>query len=257
MLFALPLILKGFGRALGPNVINLKLQYQPPSRTHLFGTDALGRPLLARTLLGTGLSLEVAARALAIAFVLAIVLGAIAGNTKGRWPDLAISWMIALLHTIPFVLIAIAVAAVLLPGLTSISIVIGIVAWAAPARIVRAEVMVLRSARFVAAQRAFGFHPVTIFFRSVLPLCVVPPLASLLYLLPELIGIDVGLSFFGLGAQPPIPTVGRLVYDGLNLFQNGWWLAVAPASLLLLFFLILYACLAGSKIARQYRAYGF
>ena len=122
---------------------------------------------------------------------------------------MVVRWIIALLFTVPFILIVVAVFAVIEPGITRAYIAIGCIGWAAPARIVRTEVMRVRSSQFVLAERAAGFSRTRILLRSVLPVCALPGLVSLLYFTPELIGIEVGLSFFGLGAAPPTPTLGH------------------------------------------------
>jgi peptide/nickel transport system permease protein len=248
----LPFGLLQIGERSDPYHVDVARRYQPPSLAHPFGTDELGRNVLARTLLATGLSLSVVGRSLLVAFVLAVVLGGIAGLYKGRLPDHAISYLIALLHTIPFILISVALAAVLQAAIGSIYLIIGCIAWAAPARLVRAEVMRLRDARFVQAQRAFGLSPTAIFSKSILPLTVLPPFIGLLYLTPELLGIDVGLSYFGLGAQPPTPTVGRLIYDGINTFRSAWWLTVMPSVALMFFILALYGLLSMFKDKRRF-----
>lgn len=216
---------------------------QPPAAANLFGTDSLGRDHFARTMLATGLSLKVAGRAFVVAFVLALLLGGIAGLCKDHWPDRIISYTISLILTVPFILLAVALAAVLLASLEVIYLIVGGIAWAPPARIVRAEVARMREARFIVAEKAFGMPPTTIFFRSILPAVVLPPFISLLYLLPELVGLDVGLSYFGLGAQPPTPTLGRLIFDGLGYLRTAWWISLMPTFVLVTFFLGLYLVL--------------
>jgi len=248
----LPFGLVQTGERSEPYQVDVAKRYEPPSLAHPFGTDDLGRNMLARTLLATGLSLSVVGRSLVVAFVLAVVFGGIAGLYKGRLPDHAISYFIALLHTVPFILISVALAAVLQAGIGSIYMIIGCIAWAAPARLVRAEVMRLRDARFVQFQRAFGLSPSAILCKSILPLTLLPPFIGLLYLTPELLGIDVGLSYFGLGAQPPTPTVGRLIYEGINTFRSAWWLTVMPSAVLMLFILTLYAILGVFKARRRF-----
>lgn len=226
--------------------IDLSNRLSTPSLAQPFGSDSLGRDHLTRTLLATGLSLKVAGRAFLLAFILAVVLGSVAGLFKDLWPDRILSYLIALIHTVPFILLAVALAAVLQADLETIYLIVGGIAWAPPARIVRAQVGKLRDARYVVAQKAFGFHPLTIFWRSILPAVILPPFITLIYLLPELIGLDVGLSYFGLGAQPPTPTLGRLIFDGLTYLRTAWWISLMPTIVLVGFFLILYAVIRRS-----------
>lgn len=236
----LPEILQPLGTRLDPYKVTVADRLQPPSGQRWFGTDSLGRDLLARSLTATAISLRVVGRAMAVAYLLAMLLGTVAGYWHGRWPDRAISYVIALLHTVPFILIVIACTTVLGGSLNAIYLIIGCVTWAAPARLVRAEVMQLRSAPFVRAQRAMGFGPAMIFRRAILPLTFGPPLVALLYLIPEIIGLDVGLSYFGLGAQPPTPTVGRLIFDGATNYSGGWWLPLLPALVLVLIVVLIH-----------------
>lgn len=244
----LPEILLPLGERLDPYHVEIGKRLQPPSMQIWFGTDSLGRDLLARSLTATAISLRVAGQAMAIAYGLALILGTIAGYWSNRWPDKLISYLIALLHTVPFILIVIACATVLGGGLNVIYVIIGCVAWAAPARLVRLEVMQLRQASFVRAQRALGFGWFMIFRRAILPLAFSPPLIALLFLTPEIIGLDVGLSYFGLGAQPPTPTIGRLIFEGANNYTSGWWLPILPA-----FILILIAVLAQKMVPSSAR----
>ncbi|MBE0541756.1 MAG: ABC transporter permease [Verrucomicrobia bacterium] len=236
----MPELLVRIGGTNDPFTTAIGNRLQPPGGDNLFGTDSLGRDHFARTMLATGLSLRVAGRAFVLAFVLALLLGSIAGLCKGRWPDRLITYIISVIHTVPFILLAVALAAVLQASLEVIYLIVGGIAWAPPARIVRAEVARMRGARFVIAERAYGVPPVTIFLRSILPTAVLAPFISLLYLLPELVGLDVGLSYFGLGAQPPTPTLGRLIFDGLGYLRTAWWISLLPALVLVTFFLLLY-----------------
>ena len=199
-----------------------------PTSEHWFGTDALGRSQWDRTLLGTALSFRTVGGSLAVAFPLSLVLGGIAGLTVGRWPDRLIGWIIALLHTTPFFLLVVALAAVLGSGTAALPWIIGGVVWAAPARIVRAEVHRISQAPFVRAEQALGCDAPTVFTRSLLPFGVAPASVSLLYLFPEIIGIDAVLSIFGLGAQPPTPSLGGLIFDGIRRWDAAPWLAGLP-----------------------------
>lgn len=233
VLALLPAALMLAGTARDPYLVDTTRAYQAPSWNYPFGTDGLGRDMLARTVYATGLSLKVVFSAVVISFALALLLGGIAGYTHGKWPDRAISWFVSLLFTVPFILIVVALFAVLPPSIEAAYLAIGFIGWAAPARIVRAEVLRVRASQFVLAERAFGFSAPRILVRSIIPLCAVPAFLSILYFVPELIGLEVGLGFFGLGASPPIPSLGSLIYNGLNEFSAGWWLPLLPAAVLL------------------------
>jgi peptide/nickel transport system permease protein len=230
-----PLLLSAIGNSVGPGpyAIETTGAYVAPTSGHPFGTDGLGRDLLARTISATGLSLRVVQQSVVLSFFLALALGGLAGYFQGRWLDTVVTWTISLLFTIPFILIVVAVFAVAEPSLDRAYLVIGCIGWAAPARIVREEVIRVRASQFVLAERAYGYSDPRILAKSILPVCSLPAFLSLLYFVPELIGLEVGLSFFGLGADPPTPTLGGLIYNGLSEFSTGWWLPVMPALSLL------------------------
>ena len=230
---AAPFALMAAGQARDPFLIDTARAYLAPALDQPFGTDGLGRDLLARTLYAAGLSLKVVAQSVAVSLALALALGGAAGYTAGHLTDRVISWIISLVYTVPFILIVVAVLTVIEPSIQRAYLTIGCIGWAAPARLVRAAVIEVRGARYVLAYRAFGFSATEVFTTALLPRSLIPAVLSLAYFVPELIGIEVGLSFFGLGAPPPTPTLGRLIYDGLSEFQTAWWLSVAPAGVLL------------------------
>jgi len=232
-LAALPVALCVSGNRLDPITPNPQLANEAPNLQQWAGRDELGRSTLARVSLAGGLSFGAACLALLLTLFLALLLGGIAGSYHDQWPDHLISWLIALLHTIPFFLLVVVAAAIWRPGLFGAFLIVGIFAWAAPARLARAEFLRLRQATHVTAARAMGFPAAAIFFRQTLPLAFLPAFTSVLILLPELIGLDVGLGFFGLGAQPPTPTLGRLLYAGLSRLNSAPWLAVAPCAVII------------------------
>jgi len=232
------------GQALDPYSTHPALQYAPPSLESfgaIFGRDALGRSVFARTMYATGLSLQVVLMSVGVSFILSLLLGATAGYFHHEWPDAIISWLISLLYTVPPILIVIAVMTVLGSGLTKAFLVIGFVGWAAPARLIRAEVMRLRRSGFVLASRSLGFSDPWILTKEVLLPSFMPGLLALLYYIPELVSLEVGLSFFGIGADPPTPSLGRLIYQGAtNVYAGGWWLLI-PAMVLLVLMAGIYA----------------
>ena len=239
---AAPFALMAAGEARDPFLVDTARAYLAPGPDQPFGTDALGRDLLARTLYAAGLSLKVVAQSVVLSLVLALLLGGAAGYAAGRPLDRVIGWTISLLYTVPFIFVVVAILTVLQPGLERAYVVIGCIGWAAPARLVRATVIELRGTRYVLALRAFGFSPTQILTTTLLPRSLLPAVLSLAYFVPELIGIEVGLSFFGLGAPPPTPTLGRLIYDGLSEFQTAWWLSLTPAGVLLAMTASVVAC---------------
>jgi peptide/nickel transport system permease protein len=206
---------------------------QAPSSDAWFGTDPLGRCQWNRALVGAAVSLRVVAGALLLALPVSIVLGAIAGATAGRWQDMIISWFVALLHTVPFFLLVVSVAAIVGPGTKVLPWLVGGVIWAPAARLVRTETIRILHGRFVRTSRAYGASPVQIFIRSLMPLATPPAAVSLFYLVPEIIGIDAILTLFGLGPKPPTPSLGGLVFEGIRRWDSAPWLAGGPCILLI------------------------
>lgn len=212
-----------------------------PSVESPFGTDELGRSMLARCAVALSLALRGASVALVTSGILAILMGGIAGWWRGRWIDGVVSWLIGVLHTVPFLLLVAAFGAVVQASWTLIYFLAGCVVWAAPARLVRAEVMRVRSSAYARASKAFGFGVGATLIRVVAPASIPPVLLSLLMIFPELLILDVGLSFFGIGAQPPTPTLGRLLLDGFEKVQSAPWLSVFPLICLMLACIGLYS----------------
>lgn len=204
-----------------------------PSVGAWFGTDSLGRSQWHRSLVGAAVSMRVVAGSLAFALPVSLVLGAIAGSHIGKWPDQVISWLIALLHTIPFFLIVVSVAALVGPGTSVLPWLVGSVIWAPAARLVRAETAAILEGRFVRTGHAMGASPVQIFSRCLLPLITPPATVSLFYLVPEIIGIDAILALFGLGPKPPTPSLGGLVFEGIHRWDSAPWLAGCPCLILI------------------------
>jgi peptide/nickel transport system permease protein len=222
---------------------------QAPSGTEWFGTDPLGRSQWHRCLIGTAISLRTVAGSLVLALPVSLLLGAIAGSLAGRWPDHVISWFIALLHTIPFFLLVVAVAALAGPGTKVLPWLVGAVIWAPAARLVRTETIRILDGRFVRASRAAGASPAQIFSRCLLPLITPPATISLFYLFPEIIGIDAILTLFGLGPKPPTPSLGGLVFDGIRRWDAAPWLAGCPCLILMALCLLIH--FLADRIAEQ------
>jgi len=220
-----------------------------PSASEWFGTDPLGRSQWNRTLIGTAISLKTAAGSLALSLPLGLVFGAVAGCRAGRWPDRAVSWLIALLHTVPFFLLVVAMAALVGPGTNLLPWLIGCVIWAPAARLVRTETIRILESSYVRAARAAGASPFQLFARSLFPQITPPAAVCLFYLFPEIIGIDAILTLFGLGPKPPTPTLGTLIFEGIRRWNSAPWLAGLPCLLLLLLCLMVH--FLADRIAEQ------
>jgi len=205
---------------------------RPPSADHPLGTDDLGRDVFSRTLHGLHRTLRISLAALVLSLVSGVAVGAWAGFHHGRWPDRLVSWWTSVLMALPGLLLLMGVMAVVEPGATGAYLALSAVLWVIPARIVRGEVVRLRTAAFVEAERVLGVPTARIVFGTVLPMAFRPALVASLGLLAELVGLEAGLAFLGLGVQPPEPSLGKMVFDGLSLLGSAWWTSVPPAAVL-------------------------
>jgi peptide/nickel transport system permease protein len=199
---------------------------QPPSWAHLLGTDALGRDVLSRTLHGARHSIPIAVTVVAVAVAIGASLGAIAGFLGG-FVDTVVMRMVDVTLSFPPMLLAMAVAASLGPGLENAAIAMIIVWWPVYARLMRAQVLEVREREHVEAAIAGGASRPRVLTKHVLPLCWTPVLISATMDLGQVILLSASLSFIGLGATPPTPEWGSMISDGASQFYS-WWVALGP-----------------------------
>jgi peptide/nickel transport system permease protein len=199
---------------------------KPPSLDHWLGTDALGRDVLSRTLHGARYSLPIAVIVVGIAVSFGALLGAI-GGYLGGWADSIIMRLVDITLSFPPILLAMAVAASLGPGLGNATIAMVIVWWPVYARLMRAQVLEVREREHVEAAVAAGASRPRILFKHILPLCWTPVLISATMDLGQVILLAASLSFIGLGATPPTPEWGSMIAEGAAQFYS-WWVAFGP-----------------------------
>lgn len=204
---------------------------QPPSWAHWLGTDALGRDVLTRTLYGARHSLPIAVAVVTIAVTIGALLGAISGFVGG-FLGAAIMRMVDITLSFPPMLLAMAVAASLGPGLENAAVAMVIVWWPVYARLTRAQVLEVREREHVEAAVAAGATPRRVLFKHVLPLCWTPVLIGATMDLGQVILLAASLSFIGLGAKPPAPEWGSMISDGASQFYS-WWVALGPGMAIL------------------------
>jgi peptide/nickel transport system permease protein len=216
-----------------PSAIDIKSILTGPSFSHPFGTDDLGRDVLSRMIWGSRVSLKVGFSAVGIATLIGILLGSLAGYYGGILDSL-IMRAVDIMLTLPTIFLILAVIAILEPSIWNIMVVIGLTSWMEPARLIRAEFLSLKEREFVVAARAIGASDARIIFRHVLPNGLSPILVSATMGVGGAILIESGLSFLGLGVQPPTPSWGSLLASGKDNIEIAWWLSAFPGLAILL-----------------------
>ncbi|HEY7519131.1 MAG TPA: ABC transporter permease [Methylomirabilota bacterium] len=216
-----------------PLSVNIRHRLGPPAwmsggdPAHILGTDQIGRDLLSRMIYGGRVSLAIGVAAVLISSTIGVLLGLSAGYF-GRRLDWTIMTFINVMLTFPFVLLALAVIAVLGPSLINMIIVLGVADWPLYARVIRAETMAIREREFVLAGRAVGMSHFRIIFRQILPnlVSIIVVIATLQ--VARVIILESFLSFLGLGVQPPTPAWGNMLGEGRVYMLNSWWIATFP-----------------------------
>jgi peptide/nickel transport system permease protein len=215
-----------------PIHVNLGDRLQSPSWNHLLGTDEMGRDLLSRIMFGARISLRIGIMVVAVAGTLGTILGATAGFLGGMVDGLIMRTMDILL-SFPSLVLAMALAAALGPGLNNAILAVAVVMIPKFSRLVRAEAMTIRNRQFVLAARACGARKTWIIFNHIIPNCMNPVMVLATLTLGETILIAASLSFIGLGAQPPLPEWGAMVSTGRKFLMDQWWYATFPGLFIL------------------------
>lgn len=210
-----------------PNQINVSAILLPPSWTHPFGTDELGRDVFSRMIFGARVSLQVGFVAAGLATLVGVFLGALAGY-YGGWVEAAIMRFTDMMLCFPTFFLILAVIALLDPNILNIMAVIGLTSWMGVARLVRAEFLTLKEREFVVAVRSLGAGDGRIIFRHILPNAMAPVLVALTLGVAGAILTESGLSFLGLGVQPPEPSWGNILNQGKDNIEIAWWLSLFP-----------------------------
>jgi peptide/nickel transport system permease protein len=210
-----------------PHRPDVKKILEPPSSSHLLGTDQLGRDVFSRMLYGSRVSLAVGFVSVGIATLIGVMLGSVAGY-KGGWLDGAVMRMVDLMLVFPRFFLLLAVLAFLKPSIWTIMMVIGLTGWMGVTRLVRAEFLSLKEREFVVWSQAIGASGFRIVWRHILPNAMAPVLVAMTLGIPAAILTESGLSFLGLGVQPPFATWGNILNEGKDTIEIAWWLSLYP-----------------------------
>lgn len=215
--------------------INLYDRYVGPSSDHWLGTDGTGRDIWARVLMGGRVSLSVGLVAVSISTGIGVVLGAVAGY-MGGWIDNLIMRLTDMVMSFPPLIIIIVLVSALKPSIYNTMIAIGLLGWPGMARLVRGTFLSLREAEFVIAAQCIGVRPARVIFVQILPNTIGPILVATTLRMSTTVLMEAGLSFLGLGVQPPTPSWGNMLQSAQNftLMEQYPWLWIPPGIAIML-----------------------
>lgn len=210
-----------------PNDIQITQALLAPSPEHWMGTDSLGRDTWARMVYGIRVSLWVGLVAVGIATAAGLLIGSAAGY-YGGWVDSVLMRFNDIMLCFPSFFLILAVIALLEPSLLNIMIVIGLTSWMGVARLVRAEILSLKERDFIQAARAIGASDFWILTRHLIPNAMGPVWVSAVLGVAAAVLVESGLSFLGIGVQPPVPSWGNMLMEGKATLGAAWWMTLFP-----------------------------
>ena len=210
-----------------PLDIDFGLALQAPGWPHLFGTDDLGRDVLARVVASASVDMQVVSVCVLLPFLIGSTIGLVSGYFGG-WVDLLIMRFVDVLWAFPFYVLVISIVGALGPGTGNIYLAFSMVVWISFARIVRGEVLLARRLEYTQAVSVLGYSHARIMLRHVLPNVITP---AIVFMMADVVLTILGvtsLGFLGLGIQPPTPEWGVMIAEGRNFIQDGWWISLFP-----------------------------
>jgi peptide/nickel transport system permease protein len=229
-----------------PNAQDYNHTLQGPSLSHPFGTDDVGRDILSRVLSGLGLDLRVAVEVTALSILVGVTAGAVAGHLGG-WVENLTMRLADVVLAIPFLVLVLALVAVLGSGLKGVYVAVPVTGWAVYARFTRGEMLTIREMDFVNAATTLGYSRRRILFRHALPNAIRPAVVYGSMDMILNIGTVAALSFLGLGVAPPTPELGGIIAEGQDYIFTAWWITTLPG--LVLVFVGLGFALLGDGLA--------
>ncbi len=216
-----------------PIIGDFKAALQPPSLQHPFGTDNLGRDVLARVLYGARIDLQIGLITTYVPLVYGLLLGAVAGFMLG-WFDRLMMRVVDIAIAFPFLVLIIVILAILGPGIRNMYIAVFAVGWTMYSRLARADMLVIREQEYVLAAKALGYPPARIVFRHALPNLLAPAIVFAMADIVLNILLASSLSFLGMGVQPPAPEWGAIIADGRDFLLQAWWISTLPGFAIIL-----------------------
>ncbi|WP_213951347.1 nickel transporter permease [Tepidanaerobacter syntrophicus] len=216
-----------------PIEISMNDKLLPPGSRHLFGTDEMGRDIFSRIVYGARISLAVGIEVVTFAAVIGVILGGISGYFGG-WIDEIIMRITDMFLSFPSFILAMAVAAALGPSLTNAVMAVSLTWWPWYTRIVRGQILALKEFEYVEAAKAIGNNDMKIIFKHILPNCISPVIVEATMDIGFAIQLTAGLSFIGLGAQPPTAEWGAMISTGRQYILSHWWYPTFPGMAILI-----------------------
>jgi len=217
-----------------PEAQTIAMRKSPPfTEGYLLGTDDLGRDMLSRLIYGSRISMIIGVVSVGISLVFGLLIGVIS-SYYGGWLDKLIMRLIDIMLAFPYILLTIVIVAILGPSLTNAMIAIGISQIPKYARVVRASVLAEKESDYVLAERSLGTSDFELMFRTILPNCLSATIVQATLGIGEAILSSAGLSFLGLGAQPPTPEWGLMIASSKEFITNAWWIVTLPGIAILL-----------------------
>jgi peptide/nickel transport system permease protein len=204
-----------------------KAVLQGPSLKHFFGTDNFGRDVFSRVIWGSQVDMQIALFTTLFPVIFGTLVGAFTGY-YGSWLDAIFGRIVDIVVTFPFLVLVIAIVALLGPGLNNMFIAVSAVGWITYGRLVRGEILTQKKAEYALAGRVMGYTPSRIIFRHLLPNAITP---AIVYWMTDMaLGVLLGssLGYLGLGAQPPTAEWGVIIADGKNFMTTAWWISTFP-----------------------------
>jgi peptide/nickel transport system permease protein len=217
---------------------DLKNANKPPSLAFPFGTDRTGRDVFARTLVGGRVSLSVGLVAVVFSTLIGTTLGALAGYRRG-WVDTVIMRLVDMVMSFPVIVLLLCVVAIVGPGIFKIMVMIGLLTWTTPCRIVRAQFLSLREKEYVEAARTIGMSDFDVARKHILPNAIAPLLVYASFGVATAVLLEAGLSYLGLGVQPPTPSWGNMLNTArsISTMERTAWQWIPPAITTVMFVL--------------------